>query len=68
MSDEKKTLWGIPIIESDAVPKGVIIFGPQPTMEDLKLHGSWENYIEAKKHEYAMIQLDDEVLNSDVVE
>lgn len=68
MSYEEKMLWGIPIVETDAMPKGVVIFGPMPTAEDLMRYGSLENYVEAKKYEYAMIRLDDEVLDSDVVE
>lgn len=61
---EKKTLWGIPIIETDAVPAGTAILAPMPTAEDLKRYGSFEKYIEAKKKEFAMLRLDDEILSA----
>lgn len=67
MSEENKTLWGIPIVETDVVPKGTAILAPMPTAEDLKQHGSYEKYIEARKQEFAMLRLDDEILSADEI-
>lgn len=52
MSEEKKTLWGIPVVVTDTVPPGTAIMGRWPTAE----HGSFEKAIEAQKREWAMIK------------
>lgn len=69
MSEETKTLWGFPIVESDAMPQGTAIVGPLPTREDLIKYGSYEEAVKARAKEYAMITgLDDGVLDADVIE
>jgi len=69
MSEERKTLWGIPIVISDAVPKGTAIMGRLPTWEEVQKHGSFEKAIEAQKRQWAMITgLDDAILGADVIE
>ena len=55
MSEEKKTLWGLPVVISDSVPKGTAIMGRFPTWEEVLKHGSFEKAIEAQKREWAMI-------------
>lgn len=68
MSEEKKTLFGLPVVITDAVPKGEIIMGRFPTWQEVQLYGSFEKAIEAQKREWAKIKLDDEVLAEDTVE
>jgi len=51
----EKTLWGFPVVVTDAAPPGVIITGPIPTWEDVLRHGSLEKAIEARAREYGMI-------------
>lgn len=61
VTDRPQTLWGLPVVVSDAVPKGTAIMGRMPTWEDVLKHGSFEKAIEAQKREWAMITgLDDE--------
>lgn len=68
MSEEKKTLWGFPIIESDAIPQGTALVGPLPTWEDVLRYGSLENAIEARAKEWVKITgLDDEILSADEI-
>ena len=55
MSTEPKTLFGFPVVVTDAAPKDKIIFGPMPTWFDLQLYGSWEAYLEAKRKEFGII-------------
>lgn len=55
MSYEEKTLWGIPVVVTDAAPKGAIIMGRFPTLQEILEHGSFEKAIEAQKREWAMI-------------
>ena len=56
----EKTLWGIPVVVTDAVPPGVVITGPIPTWEDAHRYGSLEKAIEARAREYGKITgLDD---------
>jgi len=54
--NKPKTLWGIPIVVSDAVPPGTAIIGRFPTWQEVVLHGSFEKAIEAQKREWAMIK------------
>jgi len=68
MSEDKKTLWGIPVVESDEVPRGEIILGSFPTPKDLLKYGSFEAAIEAQKQQWAKIKLDDEILAADKIE
>ena len=51
----EKTLWGIPVVVTDAVPPGVVITGPMPTWEDVLRYGSLEKAIEARAREYGLI-------------
>ena len=55
-TDRPQTLWGFPIVVSDAIPEGSIIMGRFPTWQEVALHGSFEKAIEAQKREWAMIK------------
>lgn len=55
-TDKPKTLWGLPIVVSDAVPEGAVIMGRFPTWQEVLEHGSFEKAIEAQKREWAMIK------------
>lgn len=57
MSDSNLTLFGLPVIVTDAVTEGKIVFGPLPTWQEVALHGSLEAAIEARKNEWAEIVL-----------
>lgn len=60
-ADKPQTLWGLPVVVSDAIPKGTAIMGRFPTREEVLKYGSFEKAIEAQKREWAMITgLDDE--------
>lgn len=54
MSDDK-TLFGFPVVITDAVPVGEILFGRLPTWQEVALHGSLEAAIEAQKDQWAKI-------------
>lgn len=54
-TDRPQTLWGFPIVVSDAIPKGTALMGRWPTMDEVREHGSFEKAIEAQKREWAMI-------------
>ena len=63
MSDPTISLFGFPVVITDAVPIGEVIFGPLPTWQEIALHGSLEAAIEARKYEWAKIinlETDDE--------
>lgn len=49
------SLFGFPVIITDAVPEGEVVFGPLPTWQEVVLHGSLEAAIEARKAEWAKI-------------
>lgn len=55
MSDGK-TLWGIPIVESHAIPKGVTILGPLPTFEEMRQFGSLEQWIKANAKRLGVVK------------
>jgi hypothetical protein len=60
-TDKPQTLWGLPVVISDAIPKGTAIMGRFPTWEEVVKYGSFEKAIEAQKRQWAMITgLDDE--------
>jgi len=62
MSEQIATLWGYPIVESAAVPNAeTIVTIPMPTWEQVLKHGSFENYVEAMKRDF-------EILNADCIE
>lgn len=54
-ADRPQTLWGLPIVISDGVPKGAAIMGRWPTLEEIREHGGLEKAIEAQKRQWAMI-------------
>lgn len=56
MSESNQTLFGFPVVITDAVPVGEITFGPLPTWQDLLEHGSLEAAVEARKAEWAKIK------------
>lgn len=55
MSYEKKTLWGFPVVITDAAPKGAVLLGRLPTWQEVLEHGSVEKALEAQKREWAML-------------
>jgi hypothetical protein len=55
MADEPQTLWGLPVVITDAVPKGTAILAPLPTPLDLIIHGSWEAWIEDERKRFGVI-------------
>lgn len=57
MADNTISLFGFPVIVTDAVPANEIIFGPLPTWQEVALHGSLKAAIEARKCEWAKIKL-----------
>ena len=52
---EPKTLFGFPVVVTEAASKETIILGPMPTWFDLLEYGSWEAYFEAKRKEFGVI-------------
>jgi len=58
MSDNNLTLFGFPVVVTDAVPQGEILLGRFPTWQEVALHGSLEAAIEAQKDQWAKIKLD----------
>jgi hypothetical protein len=63
--DTGKTLFGLPVVVTDAVTPGTAIVGPVPTWEDVLRYGSFEKAIEARAREYSIITgLDDPVLGA----
>ena len=53
--NEEKTLWGIPVVVTDAVPEGKMAFGRFPTVEEIREHGSFEKAIEAQAREWSVL-------------
>lgn len=56
MSDNDRTLFGFPIIETDAVPQGELLLGRIPTFEEVLMYGSYEAAIEAQKNQWTKIK------------
>lgn len=56
MSNSNQTLFGLPVVVTDAVPVGEILFGRLPTWQEVALHGSLEAAIEAQKGQWAKIK------------
>lgn len=55
MSNSNLTLFGFPVVVTDAVPKGEILMGRLLTWQEVALHGSLEAAIEAQKHQWTKI-------------
>jgi hypothetical protein len=55
-TDKPQTLWGLPVVISEAVPRGTAIMGRFPTWEEVLKYGSFEKAIEAQKRGWAMIK------------
>lgn len=55
MSNDK-ALFGLPIIETDAVPQGELLLGRIPTFEEVLMYGSYEAAIEAQKNQWVKIK------------
>lgn len=53
--DTEKTLWGFPVVATDAVTPGIAIVGPMPTWRDVLRYGSFAKAIEARAEEYSKI-------------
>lgn len=56
MSYDERTLFGFPVVITDAVPEGEVIFGRFPTWQEVALYGSFEAAIEAQKDQWAKIK------------
>ena len=56
MSDNNQTLFGFPVVITNAVPVGEILFGRLPTRQEVALYGSLEAAIEAQKDQWAKIK------------
>lgn len=54
-TDKPQTLWGLPVVVSDEVPKSAAIIGRFPTWQEVLKYGSFEKAVEAQKREWAMI-------------
>ena len=63
MSDSNLTLFGFPVVVTDAVPKGKVLFGCFPTWEDVLKYGSFNAAINAQKEQWGVIA---EITNIDV--
>lgn len=68
MNSERKTLWGIPIIESGEMPKGEVLLGPMPTRDEILRFGSFEQAVEHRKNEWAKLKMDDQALSASEIE
>lgn len=64
----EKSLWGIPVLVSEEMPKGEIILGPLPTPEDIRRHGSFENAIRFMARLYAKLRVEDGMSAADEIE
>lgn len=56
MNDNNQTLFGFPVVVTDAVPKGEILMGRLPTWQEVALYGSLEAAIEAQKDQWTKIK------------
>lgn len=66
--DAGKTLFGFPVIVTDAVTPGTAVVGPMPTWEEVLMHGSVAKAIEAKAREYGIIRgLDGAIPNAEEI-
>lgn len=63
MSDNNQSLFGLPIIVTDAILKSEMVFGRFPTWEDVLEHGSFKAAVEAQKKEYGITA---KIVNIDV--
>jgi hypothetical protein len=52
---KEQTLFGFPVVITDAVPKGEILVGRFPTWREILEHGSFERALEAQKKQWAKI-------------
>ena len=53
---KNKTLFGFPVVITDAVPQGEIVCGRFPTPEEIREHGSYEKAIQAQAREWTIIK------------
>jgi hypothetical protein len=53
--DSNQTLFGLPVVVTDATLEGTAIMGRWPTWQDILEHGSFEKAIEAQKREWIKI-------------
>lgn len=60
MDDKPETLFGLPVVITDAVPKDEILFGRFPTWQEVALYGSFEAAVEAQKEQWAKMKLGNE--------
>lgn len=54
---DSQILFGLPVVVTDAVPKGEILLGRFPTQEEVALYGSFETAIQAQKDQWAKIKI-----------
>lgn len=57
MAEQKEqTLFGLPVIVTDAIPPGEVLLGRLPTWQEILEHGSLEKAIEAQARQWAKIK------------
>jgi len=63
VKDDSLSLFGFPVVVTDVVPEGEILFGSLPTLLEILEHGSLEAAIKATGKRWAKItnvSIDDE--------
>lgn len=55
MSESNQTLFGFPVVITDAVPAGKVFLGRFPTWQDVLKYGSFDAAIEAQKEEWGIV-------------
>lgn len=53
--DTGKTLFGPPVVVTDAVAPNTVIVGPAVTAEDIQRHGTYEKAVQARASEYSKL-------------
>jgi len=53
--DNGLSLFGFPVVITDTVPAGKVLFGRVPTWEDVLKYGSFNAAIEAQKEEWGIV-------------
>lgn len=54
--EAKETLFGFPVVVTDAMPTGEMAFGRWPTPDEIKQYGSFEKAVEAQAKEWAWLK------------
>ena len=53
---KEQTIFGFPVVVSEAIPPDTAVMGRWPTREEIREHGSFEKAVEAQAREWAMIK------------